>query len=294
MSKENDEIDLMELFRQMLIGFYYYINRRSRLLIIFSIIGIFIGLGIHLANRTVYQSRLIASTESIKPEIIIDLVNSLDALNQSDKKQLQKILHLNDEDINNIKKIESDTVKTYYKLKAVDNKYIYEIDFTNIYINITYKNKLNLDTLENKIVNRLKNNKFISKELNNQKQSIQTLIAQLDKEIYKLDSLQNNILAASMKSSNISPGQLMILNENSNSFFHKDIMELSESRVKYINRLETLSPLQVIKPFDKSKTKEKTIIENVGFFFGIFFGLGFLVSIILEMKRKAIQLTKKD
>ena len=127
MENQNNEIDLLELSRQMLVGFYYYIKRRAILIIVFAIVGVAVGVGVHLKNRTVYQSSLIGKTEFIKPEIINDLVNSLDALVKSDKPRLQNILGINNIDIENINKIEADTVKTFYKKILSDKKSVEKI-----------------------------------------------------------------------------------------------------------------------------------------------------------------------
>jgi len=294
MNKQNDEIDLLELSRQMLVGFYYYIKRRAILIIVFAIVGVAVGVGVHLKNRTVYKSSLIGKAEFIKPEIINDLVNSLDALVKSDKPRLQNILGINNIDIENINKIEADTVKTFYKKILSDKKYIDVVDFTNIEIKITYKKSLELDSLEHKIVNFLNTNKYIAQQLEIKEKCFKNSLSNLNKEIKKLDSLQNNILAASLIKDNASLGQLMVMKDNEKEFFHEDVINLQNLRNKNLAKIETLTSLNVIKPFDKARTKEKTIIENIGFFFGIFFGIGFLVSIILEMRRKALKFVKKE
>jgi len=297
MINKNDEIDLLALSRQMLVGLYYYIKRRLLLLLIFAGIGIIIGIGIHLKNRAVYNSQLIGSTYLIKPEIIIDLIEALNALNQTDKQQIQKVLSINNSDINHIARFSADTVKTFYKTIKYDkksNNYVTIPDFTNIKVNIVYRNQIELDSLEKKIVNYLSNNYYVSQQTKIEKQRLNKLITKIDEEINNLDSLQNNILSASLINSNASLGQLMVLKDNSNTFFHKDIIKLEKDKQKYIKELARLSPLFVIKPFDKARIKEKTIIENITLFLGVFFSLGFFISLILEMRRKALKFIKEE
>ena len=293
MENQNNEIDLLELSRQMLVGFYYYIKRRAILIIVFAIVGVAVGVGIHLKNRTVYQSSLIGETESIKSGIIIYLVEALNDLNKTDKKQLQDVLIINDTDINNIVEFSADT-KMFYKKQLLGNEYIDVVDFTNVEINVIYKNKIDLNNLEKALIKYFNQNSYISAELEHTKKHAQSMIKQIDYEISKIDSLQNRILSSEFKKSNVGSTGLTILNENIDEFFHKDIIELVAKKQSYIKIISKNSTLIVIKPFDRAKIKEKSLFENIGGFFGIFFGIGFLVSIILEMKRKALKFVKKE
>ena len=292
MNNKNDEIDLLDLFKNILVGLYHYINRRTKLLAIFAIVGIFIGLSIHMKNSAVYESKLI-SVSSINKEIIIYLIESLDKLIDSNKAELGKILELKEAGVENIKSIEAEK-KEFFKDILSEGSVVNVLDFTQIEVTIIYEDTIELVNLDKKINNYLSNNKYVKKELSLNKQNLKSMLNKTDLEIKRLDSLQKNILSASLIKTDVNLGQLMLLKDKSSSSYHNDIIALENKKQGYIKRIETLSALRTVKPFDKSKTKEKSIVENIGFFFGVFFGLGFIVSIILEIRRKALEFVKKE
>ncbi|MEN8119621.1 MAG: hypothetical protein ABFS35_04720 [Bacteroidota bacterium] len=284
--KHNDEIDLLEVFNNLLKSTYYFFNRRYKTLAIITFIGLLIGTSVYFKDREKYQNSMIGTSPFIQPVLIVDIINSLEAVNKSDKKSFQKALDLPIADVENIVNFHADTIET------LQNN-ITEENITTIKLELIYKNSINVKNFTDKLIDYINKNEYIKRELQIEKIKNKALIEKTNYEISKLDSLQKNILKSSLKSSNVNPGSLLIMNEQSNSFFHNDMIKLEKEKQDYLKNIEHLTGFEIINRFEPAKIKERSLIKLLAIFGSIAFGISFLVLLIFEIRRKAIQLIKK-
>jgi len=284
--QHNDEIDLLEVFNNFLKSIYFFFNRWYKTLAIVTFIGILIGFTIYFKDRETYQNNMIGTSPFIQPVLIVDIINSLNGVNKSDKESFQEVLGLPLTDVENIVNFHADTLET-----LINN--VTRVKITTIKLELKYKNSINVNNFTAKLVDYINENEYIKRELQIVKRKNEALIKKTDYEISKLDSLQRNILKSSLKSSNVNPGSLLIMNEQSNSFFHNDMIKLENAKQSYLNNLERLTGFEIINRFEPAKIKERSLIKTLAIYGAIAFGISFFVLLGLEIRRKAIQLIKK-
>ena len=286
MEQRNDEIDLLELSRNMMVRFYHYSLRRYKLLIIFTIIGAVIGMGLYFKDKNKYENSIIGTSYVVHPTIIVDIINSLQDINKNDKQAIQVFLKLKPEEAEALLGIEADTIQT---IKTIDRQLL-----TTIEVKIKFKSNLDLSGFSKHLCNYIDSNIFVKQELQLEKKKNLALISKYNQEIKKLDSLQRKILASNIETSNNQPG-LLILNDKANSFFHNDIISLEVSKQNELKKIGRLTGFSIIDEKKGTKIKEVSLISTIIKMMAILFGLGFFVSVVLEFKRQVrfIEQSKK-
>ena len=210
MEQRNDEIDLLELSRNMMVRFYHYTLRRYKLLGIFIMIGGIVGIGIYFKDKNKYENTIIGTSYVVHPILIVDIINSLQEINGSDKKAISEFLNLNEEEAGSLLNIAADTIKT---IKTIDLQ-----SLTTIEVKLKFNEKLNLAGFTKNLCNYIDSNIYIKQELQLEKNKSFELIKKYNEEINKLDSLQKKILASNIETSGSQPGNLLILNDKANRF----------------------------------------------------------------------------
>ncbi len=279
--KYNDEIDLIEVFNNLLKSAYFFFNRWYKTLAVSIIAGIILGGGIYLKDKRTYQNTMLGYSPVINPVLIVNIINSLDKVNKDDKLSIQKILNLSPEEADRIIGFHADTVET---LKN---------NITTISVELHYKDTLNISKFTNNLINYINNNSYVADELLLNKNRLNALIQQTEKEIIKLDSLQKALLKNATEKPGIKKGTFVISNDQIDNFYHNDILGLTAKKQKYISELEHLSGFEPISQFEPAKIKGRSLIKTVGITTGIIFGLVFFTLLILEIRRKALHLIHK-
>ncbi len=295
----NDEIDLIEVFNNTLKSIYLFFNRWYKILGIITFVGLLLGIGISLLNKDKFHNNLLGTSPYIQPTLIVDIINSLNDVNLSDKKSFQKTLNISLKDAQNIKSFHADTIETLYKdiLKYNSEKKEFEIikeKIPTIKLELVYKNSIDVKEFTDKLVRYIDENEYVKRELNIVKRKSETLIKKTDYEISKLDSLQKNILKSSLKSNNSNGKSLLVMNEQINNFFNNDVIKLEKEKQNHLNKLAHLTGLEIISEFAPAKIKNRSTIETLAIFGSIAFGIGFFVLLGFEIRRKAIQLINKQ
>ena len=279
--KYNDEIDLMEVFNNLLKSTYFFFNRWYKTLAISIISGIILGGGIYLKDKKTYQNTMLGYSPVINPVLIVNIINSLDKVNKDDKLSIQKILNLTPEEADRIIGFQADTVET---LKN---------DITTISVELHYKDTLNISKFTKNLINYINNNSYVADELLLNKNRLNVLIKQTEKEIIKLDSLQKALLKNAAEKPGIKKGTFVISNDQIDNFYHNDILGLTARKQTYISELNRLSGFEPISQFEPAKIKGRSLIKTVAITTGIIFGLVFFALLILEIRRKALHLIHK-
>lgn len=290
--KYNDEIDLLEVFNNLLKSTYFFFNRWYKTLSFSIIIGIILGGGIYLKDKSKYQNTMLGYSPVINPVLIVNIINSLDKVNKEDKISIQKILNLSPSAAKNILSFETDTVGTII-LQPATNKNSFPKTLTTIGINLKYRDSCNISSFTENLINYVNNNPYVAKQLTLKKQELETLIAQTNKEIVKLDSLQASLLKNAAKKPGIKKGTFVISNDQIENFYHNDILKLTGQKQNYISQLSYLTGFEPISQFEPAKIKERSLIKTVAITTGIIFGLVFFTLLILEIRRKALHLIHK-
>ncbi len=284
MEQKNDEIDLLALTQNMMVGFYHYVLRRYKLFGIALIIGAVIGIGFYLKDKNTYESTIIGTSYVVSPVVVVDILNSLQEINKTDKEAIMEFLKLNQEDAEALLMIEADTIQS---IRTIDQT------ITTIQIKVKFKEDFNFAGFSKKLSDYIDSNIYVAKELKLEKLRSLNIIKKYEEEIKNLDSLQKNILSSSLETSNSQPGNLLILNDKSNSIFHDDIITLEGRKSNELKKMERLAALTVIDEKRGIKTKEVSLIGTVATMMAVFFGIGFFISLILEFKRQVQAIENK-
>ena len=288
----NDEIDLIEVFNNMLKSTYFFFNRWYKVMAASVLIGILLGGIFYAMNKSKYQNTMIGYSPVINPVLVVNLINSLDQVNREDKLSIQKLLNLSTEEVEHIISFQADTIETVV-LEQPTNKKILPKTITTIGIELQYTDTCDITKFSQNLINYINTNPYVAKELKLKKEKLQALITQTDKEIKKLDSLQKALLKNAGEKPGVKKGTLVISNDQIANFYHNDILKLTEKKQEYLSELEHLTGFEPISKFEPAKIKGSSLIKTVGLATGIIFGLTFLILIILEIRRKALRLINK-
>lgn len=274
MEERNDEIDLLELSRNMMVGFYHYVIRRYMLLGIFIAVGGIIGLGMYLKDKSRYENTIIGKSYIVNPTYIVGIINSLNDINKGDKEVLAQVLNIDISDAENLANIEADTLESKSTLQ----------------IKVNFKNDFNLSEFSKKMLAYIDSNEYVKNEIVLYKNRNEEMIKAYDEEINKLDSLQGKILAAKIDAGNNPQGNLLVLNDKINNFFHNDIIDLQTKKQSAIVALNRLNGFTIIDQKRGTKIKEVSLVGTIIKMMAIFFVIGFVISIALEFIRKVKQI----
>jgi hypothetical protein len=288
MEQRNDEIDLLELSRNLMVRFYHYVLRRYKMLGIFTMVGAIPGIGFYFKDKNRFENTIIGTSYVVHPTVIVDIINSLQEINKSDKVAIGKFLNLNEEEANSLLGIEADTIQT---IQTIDNQKL-----TTIEVKVKFKENLDLTGFSKHLCSYIDSNVYVKQELQLEKNKSFELINKYKEEIDKLDSLQRKILASKIETSGSQPGNLLILNDKANSFFHNDIISLETRKQNELKKIERITGFLIIDEKKGTKIKEVSLVGTIIKLMAIWFGIGFFVSIVLEFKRqvKFIELSKNE
>ncbi len=273
--ENKDEIDLIELSREMMVRIYHYFLRRFVLLIIFGAVGVVLGGVYYLNVKSRYENKIKIISNSVSVVTLSNLINSLEDIRKSSIASFGNIMKIDSAKASKILSIKSDT------LLRSNNR-----DKQIVEVTISYKEGFDNKNFANNLNNYIGSNKFVGKEMELQKKKSNILIAKYKNEIEKLKQLQNKILSANTL--NKQSDKLLILDDKTIRFFHDDILSLES---KIISEQEKLNFLDegaffVVDQNAGVKIKNISLIETLMQFFGIFIGLGFFITVILEFIRQ--------
>jgi len=281
MEEKSNEIDLIELSRNIMVRLYHFTLRRYKLLGIFISIGFFIGIVLYFMNKEQYENKIKATSFVISPQIIVDIVNSLGDINSNDKELASRILKLDIKEIQNFSSIEADTIQSIVGFPKM------------LEVRIKFKRSFDMDRFSQKLTAYIDSSQFVKNELFLEKQRALAMAKKYDEEINNLDSLQKNILSSSLETAKSSQSNLLVLNDKINNFFHNDILTLQEKRQSELNRLERMTGFYIIDQQAGLKAKEVSIVKMTFKYAAIFFGLGFFITILLEFIRQVKNIERR-
>jgi hypothetical protein len=272
MIEQKEEIGIIEVLDILLIKTYQFVAKSIKILTVFFILGfLFAFLFWHYKGNT-YKTNIMAASNTGHYYEVSEIINSLTPI--SEKPQLlQQILKLSPEDAKNMREISADTIINH-----------------NILIKIKYKEKIDYKNVEQKIKNYVEQNQFMIREVDLHKKNYFDLSVQLAQEIQELDSLQNLILKNLDKEVKLN-NQVLIKNDKL-EFYHNDILTRKKQLIDLENALTRLNAIDIIKPITEAHVSYFSLPQIFIGFITIFLFLGFILSVLFNVKQKLSNLKK--
>jgi hypothetical protein len=239
METTNNELDLIEFIKNLFNSVAEYFKKQLKLLVILGVIGLIAGFINYLLKKDVYQTEIFASTNSVSENVVIQIVNSLNAMNKVNAEKLGKNLNLNASEINSFIEIAADSIKA----NASKQKMIKTI--------LKHKAALDISKVMNGISAYCDSNEFVKEELAIQKMRSSELIRKYEEEISEIDSFQRKLLKGGDQKMPLD--YFLMSNGSTNSLFSKDIISMKVDMIYEIKNLDRLTSLSVI---DMNTTKK--------------------------------------
>ncbi|MHC1704364.1 MAG: hypothetical protein AB9846_10690 [Tenuifilaceae bacterium] len=308
--KPSDEIDLIELFNRMgkairkainwileiLQSFFFLLLRKSMWIVAFSILGAIVGYSFYKTTPRFYSSEMVARSNSMNNNIIINSINLLnDLFENANYNALSNYLSITPEQAKSIKSIKAlygvdlnkdgiaDFIDEKVNLKDTSLRRLPDI----FYLRINVYDETVFPFVRDGAIKYISSNKFIQQ--NNELRKSQSLaqIATLKDEIKKLDSLQKYqyfIIPKNQKSSN---NQMIVLNEKESKLYHGEIIGL-KNQILGLERDLTINPdpITVIQDFTQLSKAENPLMKFLKVWVLLFAVLGFFTSILWQFRSK--------
>ena len=267
-----DEVDLRILLRNV-IGFF---RKYGGVLVLFSGIGLLIGLISFMQTPREYPSKLIAHSSILTN---IEQIKIIDEWRTALKKGETEVL-------SRIFKIDQKIVEKVTEITASDVQNAPGPPLINGFIvDVLVKDTSILDTLQKGILNGLENNEYIKPRLALRRSEVLFMIQSVNDEIQKLDSSRYFLQRGqAVKGVSANGGVIVDISE-----LNSQMITLNEKLLLYKRELQFLNPIQVLQSFEKFKTPVKPrlmVLLFTGLLAGIFFG--FVVAFILYIRKEIL------
>jgi len=258
--KRNDEIDLIELF----LNIYAFFKKHFWFLFIVAIIGGVIGYSAKSVSKEHYESSMLIKSYTVSNDIIIKYVENMQSLiSDGNYKYLSEKMNLDRANLVSLKKISAETVYD----ERNKNK---SLDYIQISVNVM-NNQL-LQHLNIGIANFLAKEPFVQNEIEIYRTNNEELILEIDKQISKLEALQQRSIKDSEKK-----GDVNIYNEEKS--FQDELLDLIKEKQEREESLKFAAPYRVIQDFTiyrRPIKNTRTYTLSSAFLF-VFLALAYLI-----------------
>jgi uncharacterized protein involved in exopolysaccharide biosynthesis len=226
-----EDLDLLLLLERSLRFF-----SRFKLLLLTSLLcGLLLGFMVYLRLPTVYQSRLILHSFTLSNEDLIQVSDNFDRLlKKGGIVSLAEQMEIPTESLEKVKQIKANQIQ---KVFTPNNP-------NGFYIDVYVTDNSVLPTLQKGIINGFENIDFIKRQLAIKKENFQWMIADVEKEIAKLDSTKTEV-ERSLKGGR-STGSLLMVDITG---LNKQLIEMNEKLLNYRQEIQFLAAVQVLQPF---------------------------------------------
>lgn len=270
-----EELNLSELFSNLV----RFISRNSKLLIIFTGIGVICVVGYQKLKTPYYQTKAICMSgiseyerqeqvEDLSQRTAIDLINHLQInIENEDYSALSSLLGIDENIASTIKKIEAEQL---YQQDM--NEKFYALNKFEILL-ATFDNK-SIDKLQEGLIYYFSNNNFIKQYHNSYLVSNSKIINDINLEIQvlkemRIEGAKNNLDVSSVN----------IVSGKSGKVVSNQIIVLSQIREDLKTKQALLKPIVFVQDFAKVNQKEDDILSLgilgavLSFVFGLFIAL---------------------
>jgi hypothetical protein len=238
--KRNDEIDLIELFLNM----YIFFKKNFWILFIAGVIGGGLGYSTKFFGKSHYESSMLINSYTISENLLMEYINNIqNIIDDENSKYLSEKMEIDSTNLKNLKKI---SVKDVYDEKAKKSK-------GYLSVTVTVDDNQLLNILSSGILNYIEKEPFVQSEIQISTENNQDLISKIDKEIEKLEVLQENSLNSYQNKADVNI-------YNSQKSFQNELLALIKEKQGLEKRLKFKTPFRVIQDFTiYQKPIKKTI-----------------------------------
>jgi hypothetical protein len=273
-TNHTDEIDLLELF----IKIYDIIQRRYRLLIAITALGILLGGSYYQWKAPVYKSYLIGTSDVLNVEQIKYLIDNLKLhLENNGAAALATALHLEENEASNI-------VDINVLEKDAEEK-------NTFYLEISRSSNESLEKYQEGITSYFENNSFVKTRVNLKKESIRELIVSLkieEAELNKMNAIIKDNIAGHL-SKDQAKGSIFNLYVPDITEVSKQKVLLKEKELELTKEFNLLSGIQIIQGFNNyNNPSNQWNMKSVG----IIIMMSVVMSIMLVFMIEFLKLIK--
>ncbi len=219
---------------------------RWRLMIVFSVVGLLWGAG-SFFDQAMYQSNMVIRTNSARSYEMKDMINNLSAYFESTvptvKHDLATKFNTDSVTVSKILSIKPHFIIDYNKDGTLDEVDVHDdhnprdsmnlIDLTHLQLEVAVTDPMVFDKLRDGIVYFLKHDPYLVASNKARMDDLKEKIEMIDREILKLDSLQNTMYFREGNMPNLQLGNAQIKLEASKQLFYNDKINLLEQK-KYL------------------------------------------------------------
>jgi hypothetical protein len=317
---QNDEIDLLDLFRRMGITLKRWANALGRAILI-SIVFIVrrwipLGLSLALAIGTSFFIKNL-SVSSYKSDLVLrnniaansDLITYINRLHkfciENNNAGLAGALDLSPDKINNILDISAFWIIDKKKDGIPD-----EVDYSNSHnlydtlnvrmndrfdINVSIKEPQDLELVKKAILLFINKDTLFQQRNRIRLRQNKELLARLNYDIVQLDSLQKVKISAETKNNSLKlGGQMIVMQDQKTQLLYTDIQNLYYRKQGYETDLDIYKDIvTVLNDFSLPSRRVNGGLYYAKQMIPIFFGFTLLVLIILANRKKILDLFNK-
>ena len=323
-NRPNDEIDLLELFSRMgksisnaIKSFFtliwkvllFFISFSFRNVIQLSIIlgfGIAVSVAIFFSSSRFYSSDMIASSNALRNEDMISIINNLNELCRTGNKEgLAQNLNISLENAEMIKSIKAywgydtnlDGVVDYIDY---DDKYVATKDTTirripnRLFVRAEVFNEGIFNLMKAGLYRYIESNPYVIQVNETRKRQLQDMITQTELEIRKLDSLQNfEYFEKDRIVPQVGANQMVLFTEKERILYHREIFNLLTEKQDLERRLTVhADPVTVIQDFTPLSRVENSLLSYVKKIAPLILIAGFILHVIWRYKKDIIETIK--
>lgn len=265
----SDDIDLLALIERTILFF-----RKYKWIFFIAII---LGLGLGYLNWVrlpkVYKSRMILHSFTLSN---LDYMQVIDNWNSLLKKNEHNVLA---ESFG----ISAKALSQVEEIKATEIQKVFTPANPNgFYIDVFVTDNAVLDELQKGILNGLENVDYIKKQLVIKKENLTTLIAEVEKEIAKLDSTKARV--GELLASNSGRSSSLIIDV---SGLNRQLIDLNEKLLYYKQDLKFATAVQVLQGFSKfSKPAGPNLFVWLGLGLLSFLAIAYILALVHSINGK--------
>jgi len=231
---KSDEIDLQELA----INIVRYFMRYAWFISSCTAAGIVLGVVGYNLMPDKFESHMILQSDILTESYTEKMTERLDVLVRGNNDSiLATRFNLSHADAEAIRLINIESVKEKVKADEEDQS-------TNFLVTVEVDNKSILPKLQEGIINYFHNNEFVKARVRQREESLRLIVDELDKEIQSLDSLRERI--GQGKPVYSKSAEMMMVDPAN---IYKMIVELTEKKIEYKDKLDLSAGIQVVEGF---------------------------------------------
>lgn len=255
-----EEIDFTSLLRNI----FLFLKRRFKILVIFFVLGLILGVAMYYFLPRTYKSRLIADSGTLPNADVINIIESWQNLVlKGDFQRLALTLNMDYAQASKIRGIEAfNTLKDNQPLQSNEEKQ------NSFIIEIVVSDPNILTDFQGHLISALENNEFIKKRVAIKKENFLALKQKILGEITDLEGVKSSVQQLLKNGSSTAS---TFLSDPAN--INLQIVSLYERVLTIDASIRLLDDIQVIEPFTVSSKPDNpkvVVCLGIGMALGIF------------------------